>query len=225
MNVTTISSCDVISATCSGGRASPEAVFQRLVAGRDLEHLAAQSDDRCDQVGHAVWFEIAERQLITLIVDFAEAGELAHRGPIEPGHTNLDGRPAQQLVHGSRGDHATVVDDSHAIAYLLHLAQQVRVEEHRSASGCETANDLTHVVTSDRVERGCGFIEKHELRLAKQRRSEAEPLLHPFRKGAHAVAGAIGEAHRVERRSDLVLPARAGQRRQLAVKSEHLAGR
>ena len=119
-------------------------------------------------------------------------------------------------------DDAAVVDHGDAIADLLHLAQEVGVEKHGRAPRGKAADDLAHVVPADRVERRRRLVEEDEVGLAQQRGAEAETLLHALGEGAHAVAGAFAEAHRLQYRADLILPARARQRRELAVEGEDL---
>src|SRR4029077_10179445 len=107
----------------------------RLVARRNLEHIASQSDDRGHEIGHPVGLEVGERQLVALVVEVAEPVELGLAGIIETRYAHLDRSSAQQLVHRSRGDHFAVVYDRHPVAYLPDLPQGMRVEETGGASG------------------------------------------------------------------------------------------
>ena len=116
-----------------------------------------------------------------------------------------------------------MIHDGDAVAHLLDLAQEMRVEEHRGAARGKAANDLAHVVAADRVQCGRGLVEKHELGLAEQGGAEAEALLHSFRERAHAGVAAVGEADRFERVRDLLPPRRTFERCQLAVEGEDLA--
>jgi hypothetical protein len=200
-----------------------EAVFQCLVPRHDLINLPAQRHDRRHQLRHTVWLEIRECQLVAFVVDVPEARKLAFLRVAEPGHAHLHRRSAQQLIHRARRDDAAVVDDSDAVAHLLHLAQQMRVEKHRSAARREPANDLTHVVAAHGVERRGRLVEEDQLGLAQQRGSQPEPLLHAFRERAHAILVALRQPDRLEGRGDLVVPARTRERRQLAVKGENFA--
>ena len=111
-----------------------------------------------------------------------------------------------------------MVDHRDAVAYLLHLAQQVRVEKHRCPACGQPADDLAHVVPANRVEGGCRLVQEHELRLSHQRGAEAQPLLHSLGECADPIVGPLAQSNRLERGSDLVLPARPWQGRQLAVK-------
>ena len=100
-----------------------------------------------------------------------------------------------------------MVDHSHAVADLLHLAQQVRVEEDRGAPLGHLADDAADIVATDGVERRRRLVEEYELRLAEQRRPKAQALLHAFGKRAHTAVGPIGQPHDVQSPLDGFLPA------------------
>ena len=54
-----------------------------------------------------------------------------------------------------------------------------------------------------RVEPGGRLVEQQQVRLAEQRRGDAEPLAHAVRVAADAVLGAIGQLDRLEHRVDV----------------------
>src|SRR2546423_499363 len=189
MNTMTIRSCELTSATWSGGSVSP-------------------------------------RLLVTVVILLKPHAENPTTSSvrIRSARRSLRRSAAQQLIHRARGDDAPVVDHGHAVANLFHLTEQVRVEKHGCAPGRQAADDLAHVVPADRIERGGRLVEEDELRLSQQRGAEAEPLLHALGEGAHAIARAVTQPDGVDHGLDLVFPARARQRRELAVQREHLLG-
>src|SRR5260370_20231240 len=75
-----------------------EAVFQGLVARRNLEHLAAEADDRGHQLGHAVGLEVGKGELVALVIDVSEACETGLVRLAKARHADLDSRSAQPAV-------------------------------------------------------------------------------------------------------------------------------
>src|SRR5438270_2790795 len=129
-----------------------ESILQRLVPRRDLVDPAAQGNDGRHQLGDALDVQLREGQVLAFIVQRAKAGELGPGRAIEAADSDAHGRAAEQLVHGPRSDDAAVVHHGDAVANLLHLAQQVGVEEDRGAARRKAANDLANVVASNRVQ-------------------------------------------------------------------------
>ena len=117
--------------------------------------------------------------------------------------------------------------DRDPVAQPLHLAQEVRVEEHGRAARLRLADDRPHVVAADRVERGRRLVEDHERRVAEERGREAEALLHALREAGRPVAAAVREAdeRRGHGRSRRVRRPALGRPARLRVELEHLAGR
>ena len=62
----------------------------------------------------------------------------------------------------------------------------------------EPLHELAHVAHPGRVEPGRRLVEQQELRVAQQRRRDAEPLAHPVRVAADAVLAAIAQLDHVE---------------------------
>ena len=144
--------------------------------------------------------------MLALVVDGTECFELRQL-PVQAADPHANRRPAEEVLHGPRRDDAAVVDHSHAVADLLHLAQQVRVEEDRGAPLGHLADDAADIVATDGIESRRRLVEEYQLRLAEQRRPKAQALLHAFGKRAHTAAGAIGQAHDVQGSVDGLLPA------------------
>src|SRR6266576_1649441 len=200
-----------------------EAIFQRLMSWCDFVDASTHRNNRRDELWHALRVEVRERYLIALVVDASVLRQAVLVGLCKPAHPHAHRCAAEELVHRSRRDDAPMVDHRHAVADLLDLAQQVRVEEHRRAARRKAADDLPNIVPPDRVEGRCRLIQEDKLRLAKQRGTQAEALLHALGERADAVVGPTGQSNRLQGCLYLVLPTRARQRRELAVQGEHLS--
>src|SRR5581483_6888580 len=100
----------------------------------------------------------------------------------------------QQLLQAALLDDAAVIDDGHAVAHQLDLAQQVRVQEDGHAIALELLDDEAHVTPADGVEGGGWLVQDDQLWLADQGRGQPEALLHALTEGADAVARAVGQA-------------------------------
>ena len=68
----------------------------------------------------------------------------------------------------------------------------------------EPADQVAHVADARRVEAGLRLVEDEQARVADQGRGDAEPLAHAVRVAADAMAGAIRQLDRLERRVDAV---------------------
>src|SRR5712691_12938509 len=143
--------------------------------------------------------------------------------PHEVGHAYPNGVTAEKLVEGALRDHAAAIDDGDPVTDLLHLAEEVRVEENGRAAVAQPTNDLAHVVPADRIERARRLVEDDEVGRAEERDAETEPLLHSLRERADAARSAVGEPDDRERVLDLALPRGPVEPRELAVQREHLA--
>src|SRR5258708_26506450 len=190
---------------------------------RHFIDASAHPHDAFDRFGYARFVEVRECQVLALVIEVAEARQVVLVGLLESGHAHAHRRSMQKLVHRPCRDDAAVVDYRDAVAQLLDLTQEVRVEKDCAAAFGETPDDLAYIATPDGVERRCGFVEEYQLGVAQQGGAQAEPLLHAFREGADSIVRAISQADRVERRPDLVLPTLARQRGQLAVQGQYLA--
>src|SRR5439155_1048140 len=98
------------------------------------------------------------------------------------------------------------VDDRHAVADLLDLGEEVRVEEHGRPELAQPADDLAHVVAAHRIECARWLFEQHERGPPDERDAEAEALLHPLRVGPDAARRAVrladAHGHREPRERD-----------------------
>src|SRR5947199_395395 len=145
-----------------------------------------QSDDMRDEVWDAVRVDAAHDEPIAVLVDRAERRELVLRAARKTRDAYAHSVAAQQLVERPLGDDLPAIDDRDAIADLLDLGEQVRIEEHGDAAVTQATDDLADVVAPDRIEGARRLVEEHELGVAKQRDAETEPLLHALRDRADA---------------------------------------
>src|SRR4029079_19342895 len=127
-------------------------------------------------------------------------------------------------VEVAAGDDPAVVDDRDAIADLLDLAEEVRVQEDGRAPIGGRSHDAPDVDPTDRVECRGRLVEDDQRGVAQERRAEAETLLHALREPADDVAGPIGEPDELERLVGGRTPPASGQAQQLPVAGEALAG-
>ena len=75
-------------------------------------------------------------------------------------------------------DDAPLAHDGDVRAELVHVAQDVRVEEHRLAALVQALDDALDLDAADRVEPGHRLVEQHELGVVDQRLGDADALQH-----------------------------------------------
>ena len=114
-------------------------------------------------------------------------------------------RPPEQLVDGPLPHQLSRADDADAVADLLDLGHQVAREEDGAAALAEAPDELAHLGHAGRVEAVRRLVEDQQVRVLDQRGRDAEPLLHPLRVRAEAVACPLAEADLVERGRDPLL--------------------
>src|SRR6185436_9534969 len=94
----------------------------------------------------------------------------------------------------------------------LHLAQEVRVEEHRDAAALEFFEELADCAAPDRVERARRLVEEEQPRPAHERLRDPKPLLHSLGHVLDLARARIREADELEELGPLgVAAVRAGQ--------------
>lgn len=106
----------------------------------------------------------------------------------------LPGATSGELREALRRDQLAAADDDQLVGGVLHLRHEMAGDEHRSALGSETPEQLTHPLHAFRVEAVERFVEEQYRGFAEQGASDAEPLLHPERESADAAPGDLGEA-------------------------------
>ena len=102
-------------------------------------------------------------------------------GGLRAAHAHRAAEPRRQLVERRLGDEPAAVDDQHAVDGLRDLGQHVARHEHRPAARRERAQEVAQPAHALRVEPVGRLVEDEQLRLAEQRRREAEPLPHAER--------------------------------------------
>ena len=112
---------------------------------------------------------------------------------------------AAQIRERALVDDAPAVDDRHAVAQFLHLGQLVAGEQHRDPFIGQAADQRAHVAHARRIEAGRGLVEHQQARAAQQRRGDPEPLAHPMREAADAMAGARGQLDDLQNLADALL--------------------
>ena len=71
-------------------------------------------------------------------------------------------------------------------------------EQDRDPLAGEPLHELAHVAHPCGIETGRRLVEQEQLRVAQQRRRDAEPLLHPVRVAADAILRTVAQVDRVE---------------------------
>jgi len=89
--------------------------------------------------------------------------------------------------------------------------------EDGAALGAERAEQLAHLDDTRGIEAVGRLVEDQQRRIAKQRRGDREPLLHPEGVGLHRILGAVAEPDPLERRVDRGAALAVDQREDLEV--------
>ena len=87
-------------------------------------------------------------------------------------------RAIDKLLHGAFAQQLALANDHEAVCGELHLRKQVRGNQHGAAGLGEFADTGTHPVHAFGVEAVDGLVKKQVLRLADERTSKAQALLH-----------------------------------------------
>ena len=108
-------------------------------------------------------------------------------------------------MHRGDAHELAVVDDRHARADLLHLAQDVAGDEHSLALGREVTQEIAHLDDAGGVQAVGRLIEDQDVRVVEQGQSQAEALLHAHGVGPHAIAIATFQRHDLQHLVDALL--------------------
>src|SRR5438477_1777775 len=201
-----------------------ETFFERLVLRLDRVHARARGDHRADELGDPFAIDAFDYDgAVWAVVELAEPGHGRTRLARNAGGAYAHRRRSEELCEIALRHDLAAIDDRDSVAHLLHLAQEVRVQEHDRSFLAKSPNDLADIVAADGIERARRPVEQHDCRIVEQRHAEAEPLLHALGEGADAARAAIGEPDRRQDAVDLRRPLRARDRRELAVEGQHLA--
>ncbi len=107
-------------------------------------------------------------------------------------------RTREQLVETALVDDRASADDRDPVTELLDLGEDVTREQDRDSLTGELLHELAHVAHPGGVEPGRRLVQQQELRVAQQRRRDAEPLPHAVRVAANPVLRAIAQLDRLE---------------------------
>ena len=103
-------------------------------------------------------------------------------------------------------NNAACIQSNFSVAPTGHAGRLMRGEHDRSTGGRKLGAQPIHEVVASRVERGVGFIEKHNGRRLQQESSKREAFAHPRRVDPHRIVSAIGQAHAVQHALDIPGP-------------------
>jgi hypothetical protein len=111
------------------------------------------------------------------------------------------GGPPRHLGDRSLRHDTAAVQDQHARARVLDLAEEVRAEHHRRAALARDAVDqLKDLALSRRVESQRGLVEEDDLGIVHEGTRDTQPLPHPAAVGGDARVPALGQPHLLEQR-------------------------
>ena len=103
-----------------------------------------------------------------------------------------------EVVHRGVGEDAALADDQQVIGDQLHLAHQVRGQQHRASLLGQFGDQGTDPLDAVEVEAVDGLVEDQHSRVGQQRRGDAQALAHPQRERAGGLVGHLGQADRCE---------------------------
>ena len=112
----------------------------------------------------------------------------------------------------------------HAVANLLDLAEQVRVQKDRFALRLEGLHDVADLAPAHRIDAVGRLVEEDHVRLVHQRLGDAEPLFHALGVGADFVVHPPLEADHLQDFGDALAADAAGHVEQGAVEVEEAGG-
>jgi hypothetical protein len=115
-----------------------------------------------------------------------------------------------------------VVDDRHAVADALDLAEQVGVEEHGDAPAAQLLQQCADGAAPGRVQGACGLVQQQQPRAADEGLGDPQPLLHALGHRLDAAVAGVGQPDEVEQLGSL--GGAAGGAGQALVQLEQLGG-
>ena len=118
---------------------------------------------------------------------------------------------------------ATLAHDGDARAELVHVAEDVRVEEHRLAALVQVLDDALDLDAADRVEPGHRLVEQHELGVVDERLGDADALQHALGVLAQVRVGGALQTDVPEQGLDALAPAARVEAEQPRAEPEELA--
>jgi len=100
-------------------------------------------------------------------------------------------------------DQPSAMDDDHALAEFLDVAQEVAREQDRLAAGDEFAQEIVDTLLTVRVESVGRFVEQQKIRVGQQRVGEGEHLSHALGVGPERMSSVFQQADALEEMVDL----------------------
>ena len=133
---------------------------------------------------------------------------------------DLDTARPREVVRRAGGDDATLAQDRDAVAHELHLAEQVRVQQHRDAAPLQLLQNVAHGAPPGRIERRGRLVEEEQRRRADERLRDPEALLHALR---HRLDARLARVRKPDEREQLdAFRFAAGRAGETLVQLEHL---
>ena len=121
-----------------------------------------------------------------------------------------------------RAEQAAFLDEEDPVADPLHLAEQVRVQQHRRAAAAQRDQQLAHRRHARRIEPRGGLVEQHQVRVAEQGQRQPEPLRLAARVRARGAPGWLGDPDLLREPLRAIPRGDAAEPEQLAVEGQDL---
>ena len=130
-----------------------------------------------------------------------------------------------QFVEPAFTHERALVQDADAVADFLHLAEQMRAEQHGDAALFEIEDEVANLARAGGIDAGGRLIEHEQPRLLDHRLREADALEHPFRVAAEAPVRGIFQPDQLQQFLRALAQLRAAQAAQLAEEMQRLRRR
>src|SRR5205807_2167278 len=131
----------------------------------------------------------------------------------------------EQCLKLARLQYLTVLNEGHAVAGALDLAEQVRVEQHGGAALALGLDDLAHEPPAAGVEARSRLVQEDELGVAQERLRESDALQHALREMAQLLVAVWSEADQVQELRHARAQSCSGHSVEPAMQPEKLGGR
>src|SRR5581483_9520946 len=182
-------------------------LHERLLQGRldrrELVHPDLVVEGQVADLGHA---QLGDPKRVRAVGGGRAALRRDQRGePLRLGGAHPDGQlrvGVDELLHRAVRDEPAATDHDQVLGGVLHLAHQVRGDEHGTALGGQHLHQVPDPEDALRVEAVDRLVEHQHLGVAEQRRGDAEPLAHAEREAARALLGHLAQAHQLQRLAD-----------------------
>ena len=106
--------------------------------------------------------------------------------------------PVEQVGHREVGQQPPATEDDEVVGRVLHLAHEVAGDEHGAPLVGEVAQQFAHPPDALGIQPVDRLVEQQHVRVAEQRRRDAEPLPHAEREAAHPLVRDGLEADEVD---------------------------